>query len=104
MGILGLLAESGPVAKAVLLLLLGASILCWAIIFTKWKTLKKAQFQDRRFLETFWNSKSIEDVYARSEDYAGSPTAAVFKNGVKEIRKQSSQELNIESISSNMYS
>jgi biopolymer transport protein TolQ len=86
-GILGLIADSGPVAKIVLIVLSGASVYCWAIIFTKWRTMKRAAFENAEFLNIFWHGKSLDEVLTKSDKYASSPMAAVFKSGVQELRK-----------------
>jgi biopolymer transport protein TolQ len=86
-GIFGLVSDSGLVAKIVLLVLLSASIYCWAIIFTKWRTIKRATAENVDFLNVFWHAKSLDEVMGKSERYASSPVASVFKAGVKELRK-----------------
>lgn len=91
---MSLITDAGPVAKLVLLFLLGASVFCWTIIFTKWRTLKRACHENAEFLNTFWQCKTIDEVLDRSDRYHGSPVAAVFKSGVKEYKKVSSEELN----------
>src|SRR2546423_993164 len=82
-----LIAETGIVAKAVLLFLLSASIYCWAIIFTKWKIFSSARRQDDLFMATFWNGKNFEEILAKCDEFPKSPVAAIFKNGLKEFRK-----------------
>lgn len=88
--LLNLIAETGVVAKIVLLLLLGTSVICWAIIFTKWKIIREAIHQNRQFLGIFWNGKNIEEIITKTEQFSHSPVAAVFKNGVKELHRFSS--------------
>jgi biopolymer transport protein TolQ len=91
-GALQLLLDSGPMAKLVLLLLLSASIFCWAIIITKWRSLASALAENEQFLNVFWHGKSIEEIFAKSDKFARSPVAAVFKSGFKELKKLSSGE------------
>jgi len=91
-GVLDLIAESGPVAKCVLLLLLSASIFCWAIILLKWRSLSRAASQNQKFLNVFWHGKNIEEIFAKSEKFPSSPVATVFKSGVKELKKVNSGE------------
>jgi biopolymer transport protein TolQ len=91
-GLLDLLWQAGFVAKLVLLFLLCASILCWAIIAMKLKSLKKAREQNEKFIGLFWNGKNIDEIVTKSEKYSQSPVASVFKNGVKELRKLSSTD------------
>lgn len=90
---MSLIYESGPMAKFILLFLLGASFFCWAIIFMKWRTLKRALQENSEFLDTFWQSKTIDEVVEKSNLYIGSPVAAVFKSGVKEYKHVATDEL-----------
>lgn len=89
---LTLISEAGWVAKFVLLILFSASVFCWAIIVTKWKSIQTAQKQNEKFIATFWNGKNIEEIVSKSEKYPESPVASVFKSGVKELRKLSGGE------------
>jgi biopolymer transport protein TolQ len=86
-GVLDLIAESGPMAKLVLLILLASSVFSWAIILMKWRALSRASSQNQKFLNVFWHSKSIDEIFAKSEKFPSSPVATVFKNGVKELKK-----------------
>jgi biopolymer transport protein TolQ len=92
-GVLALISQAGLVAKIVLVMLLGASVICWAIIFAKWKTLKVIHSQNKKFVDVFWNGKNIEEIVGKIDDYPSSPVAAVFKSGVKELRKLSSGDV-----------
>lgn len=89
-GVMDLVLHAGMVGKFVLVVLLIASILSWAIIFTKWKLLSRATTQDSGFLQIFWHSKSIEEIFGRTDEFVGSPVASVFKSGFKELKKLSS--------------
>jgi biopolymer transport protein TolQ len=91
-GVLDLISQSGLVAKLVLLLLLAASVICWAIIVTKWKALKLAHSQNEKFITMFWNGKNIDEIVTKCDKYPYSPVANVFKNGVKELRRLSNAE------------
>jgi len=86
-GLLDLVLQSGPVAKLVLLTLLGSSVASWGIIFSKWRTLREAAVENDEFLELFWHGKTLDEIHARSEQFGRSPVAAVFDHGVKELRK-----------------
>lgn len=91
-GIFDLIAQSGLVAKIVLLVLLGASVLCWTIIISKARFLKRVHKENAAFLNTFWNGKTIDEIVNKSDRYEVSPIANIFKGGVKELRKLSSAE------------
>ena len=88
-GLMGLIEDTGPVAKFVLLLLLAASVICWAIIFSKHFALKRAVKENKNFLDAFWHGKSIDEIFSVVDKYPGSPIASVFKAGVKELKKLS---------------
>ena len=91
-GVFDLIATAGPVAKFVLLLLLIASIFCWTVIFTKWRTLKRAPTENAGFLGVFWHGKSIDEIFGKIDKFPGSPVASVFRSGVRELRRQTSSE------------
>ena len=78
---------SGLVVMSVLLLLLTASVISWAIIAKKWLALRKAQDQSIRFLETFWRSKRLDAIYQAAESLAASPISQVFRAGYVELSK-----------------
>ncbi len=87
-----LIGQSGPMVQAVLLLLLAASVFCWAIILIKMRAFKLAYQENQSFLELFWKSKSLEDVSGKAEKYKFSPVASVFRSGHKELKKLSATE------------
>ncbi|MFZ9594886.1 MAG: protein TolQ, partial [Bdellovibrionia bacterium] len=79
--------ETGLFAKLVLLSLLLSSIVCWSIVFAKWKTIRLARLQNEKFISIFWNSKNVEEIMHKSEKFSKSPVAMVFQAGVKELRR-----------------
>lgn len=87
LGLVDLVLNAGIMGKIVLLLLLGVSIFCWAVIFAKYRTIKTAQAENGKFLGFFWQSKSMDEIFARVDQFAHSPVAAVFRSGMKELRK-----------------
>jgi len=89
--------NSGPVVGGVLLLLLAASVVSWAIILKKWMGLRKAQEQSGRFLETFWQSKRLDAIYQAAESLPSSPLAAVFRTGYVELSKVAARQKAAES-------
>lgn len=86
-GILDLVFQAGPVVQLVMLLLVAASIACWTIIFAKLKLMRKAKAQSEEFLDAFWNSQRIEDVYQNAARYSASPLSQVFRSGYSELMK-----------------
>jgi len=85
--IVNLIQESGLVAKVVLLILLLFSVLSWAIILSKWASLRRARTQSGRFLRAFRKAQRLQDVMAVSEQFKPSPLVPVFENGFQEFRR-----------------
>jgi biopolymer transport protein TolQ len=84
--------NAGPVVMTVLLILLAASVVSWAIIARKWLSLRRAQDQSVRFLETFWQSKRLDAIYQAAEALTGSPLSHVFRAGYVELSKVTAQK------------
>ncbi len=83
-----LVSTAGPVPAAVLSFLLIFSIYSWAIIFSKWNSLRRARTQNLRFLRAFRKAPGLEAVAMASEQYAQAPLVAVFDFGYEEIERQ----------------
>lgn len=86
--IVGLVGDTGAVAKVVLLILLAFSLLSWAIILSKWSLLRRARIQSGRFVRAFRKAQRLQDVAAVAEQFRPSPLAGVFEGGYEEFRKQ----------------
>ena len=84
---LAIVTHSGPVVTAVLLLLLAASIVSWAIIIKKLLQIRRAQRESLRFLEIFWQSKRLDAIYQAAENLSASPVGAVFRTAYVELSK-----------------
>lgn len=79
-----LVLQADVVVKAVMLLLLGASVWCWAIIFEKAGRIRRLKARANRFEQAFWAGGALEDLYARMAERADHPLAAVFVAGMRE--------------------
>jgi biopolymer transport protein TolQ len=84
--------SSGAVVMTVLVLLLAASVVSWAIILKKWLALRKAQDQSIRFLEIFWQSKRLDAIYQAAESLSASPISQVFRAGYVELSKVTARQ------------
>ena len=58
-----LFLRADPIVKSVIVLLLVASIWCWAIIIDKTITFRRTQSEMNRFERTFWSGQSLEELY-----------------------------------------
>lgn len=86
--ILEMLQNSGPVAMAVLILLLVASLYSWAIILGKWGSFKRARTQSTRFLRAFRKATRLQEIAAVSEQFKPSPLVNVFDEVYETYRRQ----------------
>lgn len=86
--IANLVTNSGPVATAVLIILLLFSIASWGIILNKWARFGRARTQSGRFIRAFRKTNRLQDVSAVSEQFKPSPLVAIFEGGYEEYRRQ----------------
>jgi biopolymer transport protein TolQ len=86
--IVGLVNETGAVAKVVLLILLIFSLISWAIILSKWGMLKRARVRSGRFLRAFRKAQRLQDMATVAEQFRPSPLVGVFEGGFEEYRRQ----------------
>ena len=66
--IMELLNNIGPVATAVLVLLLLASLYSWTIILGKISAFSKATKETRRFIRAFRKASRLQDIAALAAD------------------------------------
>lgn len=95
---LHLIGQAGIVGQAVMAFLLLCSVWSWTIIFGKWRHLKAADSQNSQFLDLFWKSKNIDEVFAKSDFFALSTVAKVFRSGLNELKKQEGGPVHLESV------
>ncbi len=96
-GIVDLILYSGPVVKAVLLILLFFSVLSWAIIFSKFRLIRLADNESKSFLRIFWEGKQFASIFAESKKLRHSPTAEIFRAAYLELTKLSQAKSNPDS-------
>ena len=80
--------NSGPVAIAVLVLLLIASLYSWAVILGKASAFSKARSQSRRFVRAFRKASRLQEIAAVSEQFKPSPLVGVFDEVYDTYRRQ----------------
>jgi len=96
-----MITHSGPLVFSVLMLLVLASVASWAVIAYKAWVVRQAQMHSVAFLESFWQSKRLDEIFGESEKYQRSPIAQVFRAGYVELAKvkqraQSKEEQGVE--------
>ena len=83
-----MLSNIGPVAMAVLLLLLVASLYSWTVILNKISTFSKATKESRRFVRAFRKASRLQEIAAMASDYKLSPLAQVFEDVYETYKRQ----------------
>ena len=87
MNILEILLQSGIVVQLVLLLLVAASVLSWAIIIQKKKTFEKAENANENFAEFFGRNQSLADIFEKASENTDSTVGQMFRRGYIELTK-----------------
>jgi biopolymer transport protein TolQ len=82
-----MIVYAGPMVRLVLLLLLFFSVASWAIIFAKYRSIRKARKESAHFLDIFWNSRDLAEAFAASKRLRASPVARVFRVAYVELRR-----------------
>lgn len=90
--ILSLIVDADIIVQLVLLVLVGMSVGCWVIILNKARLIARATRQTAAFLEAFWKSRRLDQIYDTVDRYAGSPVAMVFRAGYAELSRLSGQD------------
>ena len=86
-----LFVRADAVVKAVIILLLLASVWCWAIIFDKVVNLRRLNSRSSEFEQSFWSGNSLDDLYKRISASPRDPMSAVFVSAMREWRRTSTR-------------
>lgn len=82
-----LLSASKGIVLGVVIVLLTLVALCLFVIVYKLIQVSQAQSQSVTFLDRFWESKRLDDIYRVAEGLKYSPLAAMFRAGYVELSK-----------------
>lgn len=82
----GLFLNADLIGKMVILMLVFASIWCWAIIFDKLRTLKATKRRADKFEEAFWSGEPLDKLYERVRQSRPDPILKTFLSGMEEWR------------------
>tara|TARA_B100000686_G_scaffold172245_1_gene179457 strand:- start:63 stop:743 length:681 start_codon:yes stop_codon:yes gene_type:complete len=85
------------IVKAVIIILIAASIYSWALIFEKYKLFKRIDKSTSNFEEKFWKSRSAESFYNTLTNREKDPVANIFQTAMTELIKTKSKSSSIQS-------
>lgn len=77
--------QGGPVVFMVLLTLVGLSVVTWGAVVAKWWHFRKVANASDAFVKSFWDSKSLNELNSRLQEYPYSPAREVFRSGYSEL-------------------
>lgn len=85
-----LIANASLLVQLVMLLLLVASFVSWAMIFLKWFQLRGARRSAERFEEKFWSGTALDKLYTEvnRKGAESTGTESIFLSGFRELRRQ----------------
>ncbi len=86
-GLLELVLDADPVVKLVMLLLLLASVWCWAVIIDKTVRLGRLRRKAALFERVFWSGASLDELYRRLAKRPDHPMALIFTNAMAEWKE-----------------
>lgn len=86
-GAMDAILQASPVVQLTLLILIGLSVFCWAIGWSKYKQFKKLRYENETFSNRFWKASSLETLFDELKDLPDSSMARVFKAAYIEMKK-----------------
>ncbi|OUR97457.1 hypothetical protein A9Q84_08420 [Halobacteriovorax marinus] len=79
--------EASLVVKAVLVSLVFASVVCWAIVLKKKKLFSEFKENSNDFLDVYKGASSLKEVMESCKNLPMSPYRSLFTNGYTELTK-----------------
>ncbi len=94
LSLLHLIAGASALVQLVMLILIAASVISWAMIFRKYATIKDAKRQADKFEEQFWSLEDLSPLYTRisNKRYVCLGMEKIFAAGFKEFARLRKQE------------
>jgi len=101
--ILRLVFKASPFGKIILMLLVGFSVISWAVIIFKMLEYGRAKRQSERFMDHFRRTKNFSEIHKFAGMAPKSPLSEIFRSGYRELSHQlspgkDSGEVDMESI------
>ena len=89
MSVIGLLMGASLPVQIVMLLLIGASVVSWSIIFTKRRLIRRTQDASDDFEAAFWSGGDLNTLYQSASRAKGGSRgmASIFEGGFREFNR-----------------
>ena len=85
------------IVKAVIIILIAASVYSWALIFDKYKLFKRIEKSTSNFEDKFWKSRSAESFYNSLANKEKDPVANIFQTAMTELIKTKTKSSSVQS-------
>lgn len=85
--VFGLMLDAGPVVRVVMALLLLASVISWAMIIDRVRTLRRSRKATTAFEDRFWSGSDLSSLYAevKTNSNEDSGSERIFTAGFQEF-------------------
>ncbi|SLN50972.1 protein TolQ [Roseisalinus antarcticus] len=87
-----LFARATIAVKLVMIILIFASIWCWAVIVDKWVQYKRARFEASRFDRAFWSGEPLDGLFDEIGPTPKGQSQKIFAAGMIEWRRSHRQD------------
>ncbi len=87
-----LIVSADIIAQVVMLLLVAASVVSWAIIIDKYYKYKYVRGKVSAFENLFWSGQVLDMLYERIKQSVDNPMAAIFVAAMGECKRQDSSK------------
>ncbi len=94
MNVADILAHSGLVAKAVLLVLLVFSLISWSIMIDRWINYRRLKTRSKEFYENLRKAQRVTDMLMSAKGAKDSPLKEMFMETYRELHDQVKDQLN----------
>lgn len=94
MSVAELLAHSGWVAKAVLLILLVFSLISWSVMIDRWISYRRLLGRSRDFYESLRKAQRVTDMLMTAKTAKESPLKEMFMETYRELHDQVKDQMN----------
>lgn len=84
LSVIDLFMHADIIVKCVAIILVLASVWCWAIIFEKKATLGKLNRRANKFEDAFWSGEPLDKLYQRIKKSPHDPMLKTFSAGMEE--------------------
>ncbi len=89
---LGMFLRATLVVKLVMLGLVTASVVCWAVVFEKFATVRRMRRAIDWFEKIFWSGRTLPEIQALAQQRGADGTAALFLAAMQEWQRSQGQQ------------